>query len=259
MYELLYSQNKGLLITLARRFARICALDRAVTEKTAAVIVNSPNNPTGVVLKPEEISALAALLSEKEAAFGHPVYLISDEPYRELIYGGKRTALPAQVYPDTITCYSYSKALSLPGERIGYIAVSPKARDAGDLYAAVCGAGRALGFVCAPALFQYVAGKCDGVLPDLAAYDENRRLLTEGLREIGYETASPDGAFYLFVKAPDGNAPAFSERAKKYEILLVPGDDFGGPGWARLAYCVKKETIVNALPAFRALYESYGE
>ena len=235
----------------------LAALEKAVGSKTAAIIVNSPNNPTGVVLTKEELGALAALLTRKEKETGHPIYLISDEPYRELIYGGRKTALPAQAYPRTLTCYSYSKALSLPGERIGYIAVSPEMEEAGDVYAAVCGAGRALGFVCAPALFQYVAGKCDGVLPDLAAYDENRRLLTDGLREIGYETASPDGAFYLCVKAPDGDAKGFSERAKKYEILLVPGDDFGGKGWARLAYCVKKETIVNSLPAFGALFKEY--
>lgn len=233
------------------------ALDRAIGEKTAALIINSPNNPTGVVLKREELLAIAALLLEKKEKYGRTVALISDEPYRELIYDGQKTALPASVYPHTLTCYSYSKALSLPGERIGYIAVSPKMENAADVYAAVCGAGRALGFVCAPALFQYVAGKCDAVLPDLAAYDENRRLLTGGLQKIGFETASPDGAFYLFVKAPDGDAPAFSEKAKKYEILLVPGDDFGGPGWARLAYCVKKETIVNALPAFEKLYKEY--
>lgn len=236
----------------------LAVLEKAINGKTAAIIVNSPNNPTGVVLKEEELRSLAALLTEKEKAAGHPIYLISDEPYRELIYGGKKTALPAKFYPRTLTCYSYSKALSLPGERIGYIAVSPEMPEARDVYAAVCGAGRALGFVCAPALFQYVAGKCDGVLPDLAAYDENRRLLTEGLRAIGYETASPDGAFYLFVKAPDGDARAFSEKAKGFEILLVPGDDFGGSGWARLAYCVKKETIEKSLPAFRALFESYG-
>ena len=236
----------------------LAAMERAVNEKTAAIILNSPNNPTGVVLKEAELRALAELLKKKEKETGRPVYLISDEPYRELIYSGKKTALPAAFYPRTLTCYSYSKALSLPGERIGYIAVSPEMPEAGDVYAAVCGAGRALGFVCAPALFQYVAGKCDGVLPDLAAYDENRRLLTDGLRAIGYETASPDGAFYLFVKAPDGNARAFSEKAKEFEILLVPGDDFGGPGWARLAYCVKKETIERSMPAFRALFESYG-
>ena len=233
------------------------AMEKAIGPNTAAVIVNSPNNPTGVVLSEAELAALAAILTEKEKAYGHPIYLLSDEPYRELIYGGKKTPLPASFYPRTLICYSYSKALSLPGERIGYIAVSPEMPEAGEVFAAVCGAGRALGFVCAPALFQFVAGRCDGILPDLAAYEENRRLLTDGLRELGYETASPDGAFYLFVKAPGGDAAAFSEKAKEFELLLVPSDDFGVPGWVRLAYCVKRETIERSLPAFRALIALY--
>lgn len=231
------------------------ALEQALNEKTAALIVNSPNNPTGVILSEEDLKRLGEMLTKKEKELGHPIYLISDEPYRELVYGGKKTPFPALYYPRTLICYSYSKALSLPGERIGYVSVSPRMPEAKEVFAAVCGAGRSLGFVCAPSLFQQVAGQCDHLLPDLAAYDENRRILTHGLREMGYTTTDPDGAFYLFVKAPGGDARAFSEKAKAHEILVVPSDDFGYPGWVRVSYCVKKETIENSLPAFQALLQ----
>lgn len=232
------------------------ALDRAINERTKAVIVNSPNNPSGVVYGENEIKALAALLEKKSRQKGSPVFLIGDEPYRELTYGARVPYIP-QYYRDTVVCYSFSKSLSLAGERIGYIAVSPACTDKDALFSAVCGAGRSLGFVCAPALFQRVCAKCIGQTSDISRYDENRRLLYEGLTSFGYECVKPEGAFYLFVKSPEPDANAFCERAKKYELLLVPSDSFGVTGYVRISYCVKKETIERALPAFEKLIKEY--
>ena len=234
------------------------ALERALNPHVKGVIVNSPNNPSGVVYGEKTIERLAELLKRKSKEYGHPIYILSDEPYRELVYD-KTTKVPCifNYYDDTIVCYSYSKSLSLPGERIGYIAVGPKAADSKALYAAVCGAGRVLGFVCAPALFQRVAAECDGKTADLGVYMRNRDLLYEGLTKLGFSCVYPDGAFYLFVKSPEADANAFCARARKYELLFVSGDDFGCPGYVRIAYCVETETILRALPLFAKLAEEY--
>ncbi len=234
-------------------------LEKALTPSVKGVLINSPNNPSGVVYGAETIARLAALLKRKSQEFGAPIYLIADEPYRELIYD-KESAVPSVMnyYDDSIVCYSYSKSLSLPGERIGYIAVNPKATDAKAIYASVCGAGRMLGFVCAPALFQRVAAACDGLTADLSVYKRNRDLLYNGLTDCGFTCIYPDGAFYLFVKAAEEDGAAFCERAKKYELLLVNGEDFGAKGWVRIAYCVQTEKIEKALPLFKKLAEEYG-
>lgn len=232
------------------------ALEKAVTVKTKAIIVNSPNNPTGAVFSEETIIKLASLLNKKQAEYGTDIYIISDEPYRELVYDVNVPYIP-KYYNNTLVCYSYSKSLSLPGERIGYIFVSPNLNNSTDVYAAVCGAGRSLGFVCAPSLLQYTVGECADVLPDLTVYRKNRDLLLNSLTEYGYTVVPPDGAFYLFVKSPEEDATAFCERAKKYELLLVPSDDFGCKGYVRICYCVSTEQIERALPKFKALIEEY--
>lgn len=234
------------------------ALEKAITPHTKAVLINSPNNPSGVVYGKETIEKLCALLKKKSAEYKKPIFLVSDEPYRELIYD-KATSVPCVMnyYDNSIVCYSYSKSLSLPGERIGYIALSPKAENNRKIYASICGAGRMLGYVCAPALFQRVVAECDGMTGDLETYRKNRDLLYNGLTESGYNCIYPDGAFYLFVEALEKDTKAFCERAKKYELLLVAGDDFGRPGWVRIAYCVKTDTIARALPLFKKLAEEY--
>ena len=232
-------------------------VEKNLTENTVAIIVNSPNNPSGTVYTAETLTALAEILKKKSAQYGHPIYIVADEPYRELTYGGVETPFIPCIYPDTIVCYSYSKALSLPGERIGYIYVPENATDSGSLYAAVAGAARACGHVCAPSLWQKVIARCTHLRPDLQAYDRNRQALYDGLTDAGYETARPDGAFYLFVKAPGGDAKAFSDRAKEKDLLVVPGDDFGCPGYFRLCYCVSHDKILRSLPIFAALMEEY--
>lgn len=232
------------------------AVAAAITPKTSAVIVNSPNNPVGAVYTRENLEALAAVLREAEERQGRPIYLISDEPYREITYGAEVPYVPA-IYPRTLVCYSYSKALSLPGERIGYIYVSDAMPDARNVAVAVAGAGRALGYVCAPVLLQKAIARVVDVPSDVAAYAENRRLLTEGLAQLGYEFVQPDGAFYLWVRALEPDAQAFSERAKGFELLLVPSNSFGCEGWVRISYCVSADTIKGAMPAFKALKESY--
>ena len=235
------------------------ALKMAMNPRVKAVLINSPNNPSGVVYGENTLQKLCAILKAKSAEYGAPVYLVSDEPYRELVYD-ETTVVPSPMayYDNALVCYSYSKSLSLPGERVGYIAVSPKAENAKAVYAAVCGAGRVLGFVCAPALFQRVAAECDGMTADLRVYKRNRDLLYNGLTECGFTCIYPDGAFYLFVKAAEKSAKAFCERAKKYELLLVDGSDFGYLGWVRVAYCVQTETIERALPLFKKLATEYG-
>ena len=227
-------------------------LEESLNPNTAALILNSPNNPSGVVYSVETLEKLAALLKKKAEEFGHPIYIISDEPYRELTYGCTAPWIP-HIYPDTVVCYSYSKSLSLPGERIGYVYVPDSASDSGRLYAAIAGAARGAGHVCAPSLWQKVIARCTHLRPDLDSYNRNRRTLYEGLKEMGYEVAKPDGAFYLFVKAPGGDANAFSELAKTKDLLLVPGDGFGCPGWFRVCYCVSYDKIVRSLPIFREL------
>ena len=235
------------------------ALKKAITPNVKGVLINSPNNPSGVVYDEKTLQTLCEILKAKSEKFGKPVYLISDEPYRELVYDQKTVVpCPMQYYDNAIVCYSYSKSLSLPGERVGYIAVNPNAENAKAIYAAVCGAGRALGFVCAPALFQRVAAECDGMTADLSVYKRNRDLLYNGLTKCGFTCIYPDGAFYLFVKAAEADAKAFCERAKKYELLLVNGADFGYAGWVRVAYCVQTEQIERALPLFEKLAKEYG-
>ena len=231
------------------------AVEAALTPNTAAIILNSPNNPSGTVYTRQTLTELAALLTRKSEEFGHPVYIVSDEPYRELVYGGVEVPFIPTIYPNTVVCYSYSKSLSLPGERIGYVYVPRQAADSVALYAAVAGAARAMGHVCAPSLWQKVIARCVHLRPDLKAYDRNRRALYDGLTALGYEVANPDGAFYLFVKAPGGDANAFSEKAKEKDLLLVPGDGFGCPGYFRICYCVSPEMIQKSLPVFKALIE----
>ena len=235
---------------------RLDALEAMLSPAAQAVLVNSPNNPSGVVYTRQTLIALGKLLERKSREYGHPIYIISDEPYRELTYGAEVPFLPL-IYPNTVVCYSYSKSLSLPGERIGYVYVPRQAEDHRELYAAIAGAARSMGHVCAPSLWQKVVARCVGLRPDLDAYDRNRRKLYEGLTEMGYETARPDGAFYLFVKAPGGDAAAFSERAKKHDLLVVPGDGFGCPGYFRLCYAVSYDTICRSLPVFRAVLEEF--
>ena len=229
------------------------ALEALVTKNTQGVIVNSPNNPSGVVYSRETLQKLGALLEKKSREYGHPIYIVSDEPYRELVYDGTEVPFVPAIYRDTIVCYSYSKSLSLPGERIGYIYVPRKATDGAALYAAVAGAARSIGHVCAPSLFQKVIARCAQIPPDLASYDRNRRTLYEALVEAGYQVAKPQGAFYLFVKAPEGDGEAFSQRAKERDLLIVPGKDFGCPGYCRLCYCVPYEKIQKSIPIFREL------
>ena len=233
------------------------ALGSAITDKTKAVVVNSPNNPSGVVYTEDTVRRLAALLNEYAGRYGHPIYLIADEPYRELVYDGLEVPFLPSIYKDTIICYSYSKSLSLPGERIGYILVPAEITDSKDVYAAVCGAGRALGYVCAPSLMQLVAAKCTGMVSDLNAYRENRDLLYNALTEYGFHCIHPDGAFYLFMKTPIADAGAFCEKAKEYDLLLVPADSFGTPGFVRISYCVSNDMIARSLPAFKKLAEFY--
>ena len=234
------------------------AVEQRITAHTQAIIINSPNNPSGVVYTEETLKGLAALLERKSAEYGHPIYIIADEPYRELVYGGVKVPFIPCLYRNTIVCYSYSKSLSLPGERIGYVYVPGFADDSDAVYAAISGAARIMGHVCPPTLMQKVIELCAGERPDLAAYEENRNLLYGNLREMGYECAKPDGAFYLFVKAPNGDANAFSERAKlSHNLLVVPADGFGCPGYFRLSYCVSNDMIRRSLPAFKAMIESY--
>ena len=233
------------------------AVEAMLTPNTQAIIINSPNNPSGTVYTPETLGALAELLTRKSAEFGHPIYIIADEPYRELVYGGVTAPFIPNIYKDTIVCYSYSKSLSLPGERIGYAYVPQQATDHDAIYAAIAGAARVCGHVCAPSLMQKVIARCAALRPDLEAYDKNRTALMEGLKAYGYEMAQPDGAFYLFIKAPGGDAQAFSDAAKEQNLLVVPGDGFGCPGYFRICYCVSYDMIQRSLPVFGKLMEQY--
>ncbi len=233
------------------------ALDKAINEHTAAIIVNSPNNPTGAIIPESDIVKLAELLNKKQKETGRAIYIIADEPYRELTYGDEVPYIP-NFYDNTVVCYSYSKSLSLPGERIGYVFVSPKCEDSADLFAAVCGAARSMGYVCAPSMMQRVIAKCDGMTADISLYNKNRELLYNSLSEIGYQAVKPQGAFYLFMKALEDDANAFCERAKKHELLLVPADSFGAKGYVRISYCVAYDTIKNSIPAFKALFDEYN-
>ncbi len=229
---------------------------KKINKKTKAVIINSPNNPSGVVYSEETIIKLTDILKEKEKEYGHEIYLISDEPYREIAYGVE-VPFVTKYYHNAIVCYSYSKSLSLPGERIGYVLVPDEVTDSKNVYAAVAGAARALGHVCAPSLMQFAIAECANLTSDLKAYEENRNLIYKGLKKLGYKCVKPDGAFYLFVKALEPDAYEFYKKAMKYDILVVPSDDFGVKGYVRIAYCVSKETIINSLPKFKELMEEY--
>ena len=231
--------------------------EASINPYTKAVIINSPNNPTGVVLKKDVIKKITSILIRKQLEYKHDIYLISDEPYRELIYSDVTYPFVTNYYDNSIICYSFSKSLSLPGERIGYVLLSPKMNEVKDVYSALCGAGRSLGFVCAPALFQYMIPSCLGYTADLSIYKKNRDLLYENLSLYGYEVVKPDGAFYLFVKSLEKDANEFSKKAKEYELLLVPSDSFGYSGYVRISYCVETSIIEKALPKFKELIESY--
>ena len=235
----------------------IADFESKITRATKAVIINSPNNPSGVVYSEDTIKAVADVLKKKSKEYNKEIYLIADEPYRELVYSDVKVPYLMDYYDNTLVCYSYSKSLSLPGERIGYIAVCPKAQDCANLYLAICGAGRALGYVCAPSLFQQVIARCLNAKVNVDAYKENRDLLYNNLTDYGYTCVKPDGAFYLFVKALEEDAYKFYEKAKAHEMLVVPCDDFGLKGYVRIAYCTSKETVVGALPAFEALAKEY--
>lgn len=231
--------------------------EEKITAKTKAVIINTPNNPTGVVYSEETIKKMAAILEKKQKEFGTDIYLISDEPYRELAYDGVEVPYLTKYYANTIVGYSYSKSLSLPGERIGYLVIPDEAADSEDLISAACVATRILGFVNAPTLQQKAVEKCLYSQTDISYYDRNRETLYNGLLELGFSCIKPEGAFYLFVKSPIEDEKAFCAAAKKYNILIVPGSSFGCPGYVRIAYCVAYETIVNSLPKFKELAEEY--
>ena len=231
--------------------------EQKITPKTKAVIVNTPNNPTGVVYSEETIKELASIMDAKQKEYGTEIYLISDEPYRELVYDGVRVPYLTKYYDNTIVGYSYSKSLSLPGERIGYLVIPDEVKDSEDVLAAANVATRILGFVNAPTLQQKLVAKCINEKTDISYYDRNRETLYHGLRECGFECIKPQGAFYLFVKSPAADEKEFCAAAKKYNLLLVPGSSFACPGYVRLAYCVAYETIVNSLPKFRELAGEY--
>lgn len=235
----------------------IAAVRAAITPKTKAVLINSPNNPSGVVYSEERITQLCKVLKECKER-GQTIYLIADEPYRELVFGGVKVPYIMNYYDESIVCYSFSKSLSLPGERIGYIAIAPAMRNAGKVYAAVCGAGRALGYVCAPALFQLIIPEVLGLTADISVYERNRDTLSAALESYGFTVVRPDGAFYLFVQSPEPDSDAFAERAKEHELLIVSAKSFGVEGYVRISYCVSPEMIARSLPAFRALALSYG-
>jgi len=234
------------------------ALFAAINERTKAVIINSPNNPSGVVLGEESVKKLAAALAQSEAKFGSRIYLICDEPYRELVYEDVIVPCATRYYDNSIVCYSFSKSLSIPGERLGYIAVCENMAEGEAIFSGIAGAGRALGYVNPPSLFQHVIESCLGETSDISKYAENRALIYDGLCALGFTCIKPDGAFYLFMKSPESDAKRFSETAKRFELLLVPADDFGTPGYVRIAYCVSRESIVRSMAAFELLAREYG-
>ncbi len=233
------------------------AFEASITEHTKAVIINTPNNPSGAVYSETTIKRIAEILEAAEKKYGHQIYLISDEPYREIVFDGFKFPFVIKYYKNTFVCYSFSKSLSLPGERIGYVLVPDEMDDAGDVYAAVCGAGRILGYVNAPSLFQRVAGRCATETSDISIYNKNRDVLYKGLTDLGFTCVKPQGAFYMFPRSLEPDDYAFCERAKKYDLLLVPGTDFGCPGHVRIAYCVQTEMIEKSLAVFEKLAKEY--
>jgi len=234
------------------------AFSAAISEKTAVVLLNSPNNPSGVILSRRSITKLAELLEKKSAEYGHRIYIVADEPYRELAYDGEEVPFIPAIYKDTIYCYSFSKTLSLPGERIGFLAIHPELTDYARVRAAIYGAGRALGYINASTMFQLVAAECVGQTADISVYKQNRDLIHTALLDMGYTCVKPSGAFYLFLKTPEPDATAFCKKAMALDLLVVPGDEFGCPGYVRLAYCVPKTMLERSLPRFRQLADQYG-
>ncbi len=234
------------------------AFEKAINKNTKAVVINSPNNPSGVVASEETIVGLCKIMKKKQDELGREIFLVSDEPYRELVYGDVEVPYLTKYYDNTIVCYSYSKSLSLPGDRIGYILVPNEVVDFELIYKAVCGAGRALGYVCAPSLMQRVITRCVGKTSDVSVYKMNRDILLEAFSKFGFTVAKPDGAFYLFMKSPEEDAAAFCEKAKQCELLLVPSDSFGFPGFVRISYCVSTEMIKRSLPSFEKLAKEYN-
>ena len=234
------------------------AAERALTPDTMMLILNSPNNPSGVVLRREGLEGLAKLLERKQEEYGHPIYIVADEPYRDLVYDGQEVVYLPSIYKNTIYCYSFSKSMSLPGERVGFMALPQDLDDYDDIFSASMAAIRAFGYICVSSMWQRVAIDCLGATSDISVYKGNRDRLYSALTEMGYTCVYPDGAFYLFMKTPEPDAEAFCRRAMKENLLVVPGDSFGTPGYVRLAYCVSPDVIERALPTFRALAEEYG-
>lgn len=232
------------------------AIEHAINAKTCAIVLNSPNNPTGAIYPRQDLEALAEILSRKEKEFDSDIYIISDEPYRKITYGSEVSWIP-EIYPKTIVCYSLSKTLSLPGERIGYAYVSDTMPECDRVFAALTGAARFLGYVCAPVLFQRVMQDCIDLTCDISTYAQNRDLLCKMLDELGYEYVQPEGAFYLLVKSLEPNSQQFSDKAKQFDLLVVPGDSFGAAAWVRLSYCVSAQTILNSRHAFEKLKKVY--
>lgn len=260
-YKVFIEKANGIVQTVlcdeSNFYPNLNDFESKINNNTKAVIINSPNNPTGVIYNEACIKGICDILKKKEMEYNHPIYLISDEPYRELVYSDAVVPFITNYYNNSIICYSFSKSLSIPGERIGYILVSSSCINKDDVYSAVCGAGRSLGYVCAPSLFQYIIPKCLSYTSDLDKYKENRDILYKALKEIGFEIIKPEGAFYIFMKVLGNDALSFSEKAKEFELLLVPSESFGFSSYVRIAYCVSKEQIINSLDAFKKLFDCY--
>lgn len=235
----------------------ISEIENKINENTKAILINSPNNPSGVIYPKENLSALTELLERKQNEYSHPIFLISDEPYRELVFTDEKPEFLPNLYNNTLVAYSWSKSLSLPGERIGYILVPNKVKNHEDVFAAVGGSARVLGYVCAPSMFQYVVKSCVDVEPNIGVYRTNRNILFKELLKMGYTVANPDGAFYMFIKSPNNDGVDFCERAKKYHMLLVPGEGFGMKEYVRLSFCVETEKIEKSIDVFKKLISEY--
>ena len=260
-YRVFVESNGGKLVVVPPKLPDfqidVEKLEKYITPKTVAILINSPNNPSGVIYSEESIKSLSTLLNKKQKEYDHEIYLISDEPYREICYGDKKSPFVTKYYNNSLVCYSYSKSLSLPGERIGYVLIPSEMSQFDQMYAAICGAGRSLGYICAPTLFQFLLINNAGKTSNLEVYKENRDLLYNGLTKLGFECVYPDGAFYLFMKTKEPDAYKFCENAKKYNLLLVPADDFGCPGYVRIAYCVKGDMIKRSMESFKKLADEY--